>query len=61
MSFYYIGELFKEVVNLQKQQLQEQRVLFGILCDCVFLLYQGTESCGTLICDIRCFLVSSHL
>ena len=33
-------ELFKEVINLQKQQLQEQRILFGIVSDCVFLLYQ---------------------
>lgn len=43
LSFYYTVELFKEVINLQKQQLQEQRILFGILSDCVFLLYQGMK------------------
>lgn len=44
MSFYYTVEVFKEVINLQKQQLQEQRILLGILSNCVFLLYQGLKA-----------------
>lgn len=61
MSFYYTVEVFKEVINLQKQQLQEQRILLGILSNCVFLLYQGLKAVEAQFVTSGVFWKSSHL